>query len=86
MLKTQEMVHQACYVIQPQDTYVRVKMRLPNLTFFYLNPITSHETTTPTDQVTAFVNWPQTILFYVIYLLVIVCCVWYLIRKVRGER
>ena len=85
VLKTQQMVNQASYVIQPDDTYVRVKMRLPNLTFFYLNPITRHPTETLVDQETAFINMPQTILFYIIYIFVIISCIVYVFRKIKGK-
>ncbi len=77
VLKTQNMVHQAFYVIQPDDPYVRVRLRLPNLTFFYLNPITRHPSANLVDRETAFINWPQTILFYIIYVLVIISCIWW---------
>ena len=74
VLQHEEMINQARYVIQPNDPYVRVKLRLPNLTFFYLNPITRHQTIVPDDQVTAEINHTQTILFYFVYVLVMILC------------
>lgn len=81
VLQHEEYVNQAVYVIQPDDTYVRVMLRLPRLTFFYLNPITRHVTSTPIDQNTAEINWTLTIMCYAIYLIVIVICVRRIIRK-----
>ena len=40
VLKHQENVWKATYTIQPRDTYVRVKLMVHNMTYFYLNPIT----------------------------------------------
>ena len=76
VLKHQDKSQRAYYVIQPEDSYVRVKLRVHNLTYFYLNPITRHTGPTPDDQSTAEVNWPQTILFYLVYLTVIAVFVW----------
>ncbi|MBR6272600.1 MAG: hypothetical protein IKR29_03410 [Bacteroidales bacterium] len=81
VLQHEESLHRAIYVIQPSDTYVRVKLRLPNLTFFYLNPITRHPTPEPKDQHTAQINVPQTILFYIVYVAVIVLCIFRVIRN-----
>ena len=72
VLQHDEHLYRATYVIQPEDTYVRVKLRLPHLTFFYLNPITRHTTPTPIDQSTAEINWPMTIMFYFVYIVIII--------------
>lgn len=74
---------QAVYVIQPEDTYVRVKLRVHNMTYFYLNPITRHATPTPVDQSTAEINMTQTFMFYIVYLLVIFLCIWRIIKNVK---
>ncbi|MBR6879042.1 MAG: hypothetical protein IKM95_06660 [Bacteroidales bacterium] len=81
VLKHEEYVQQAHYVIQPNDTYVRVLLRMPNLTYFYLNPITRHTDPTPVDQVTAEINMVQTVMFYIIYLVVIVLCILRVLKK-----
>lgn len=81
VLQHSEMLNQARYVIQPDDTYVRVTMRLPNLTFFYLNPITRHVTPTPMDQQTAEINWPQTLLYYLVYAIVLIACIWRIAKR-----
>lgn len=72
VLKHMEYCQQAWYVIQPEDSYVRAMLRVHNMTYFYLNPITRHTTSTPTDQSTAEINWPQTLLFYLVYIVIIV--------------
>lgn len=81
VLKQMEYCQQAWYVIQPTDSYVRVKLKVHNMTYFYLNPITRHVTPTPIDQSTAEINWTLTILCYAIYLLAIVLCIRRAIRK-----
>ena len=86
VLKHIENVTRASYVIQPEDTYVRVMMQLPNLTFFYLNPITRHTTPTPIDQETAEINWPLTVMCYLVYLLVIVAVGVRIRRQKTGDR
>ena len=86
VLQHDERLQQARYVIQPDDTYVRVMLRLPNLTFFYLNPITRHPAPTPQDNVTAAINWSQTLLFYLVYALVVVLCVARVIKNLKQSR
>lgn len=72
VLKHMEYCQQAWYVIQPEDSYVRAMLRVHNMTYFYLNPITRHTTSTPTDPSTAEINWAQTLLFYVVYIVIII--------------
>ena len=83
VLQHEEELQQARYVIQPDDTYVRVMLRLPNLTFFYLNPITRHSSPSPQDTVTATINWSQTLLFYLVYAIVLAFCLvkWFKNKK-----
>lgn len=83
VLKHMELCRQAWYVIQPNDTYVRVKLRVHNMTYFYLNPITRHSTPVPTDQSTAEINWPQTILFYAVYVLIIIILIFRIIKRIK---
>ena len=83
VLKHTEECEQASYVIQPTDTYVRAKLMVHNMTYFYLNPITRHPTPTPVDQSTAEINISQTILFYFVYLLVIVLCIVRVFKKIK---
>ena len=81
VLKHMDRCEQAFYVIQPGDTYVRAELMVHNMTFFYLNPITRHATTTPVDQSTAEINTSQTILFYFVYLVVIALCLVRIFKK-----
>ena len=85
VLQHDERVKQARYVIQPEDTYVRVWLQLPNLTFFYLNPITRHTAAVPDDQVTAEINTTLTALYYIIYAIVIVLCIYSIIKRSRSS-
>ena len=85
VLQHDERVKQARYVIKPDDTYVRVMLQLPNLTFFYLNPITRHTSAVPDDQVTAEINPTLTILYYIIYVVVIVLCIYSIIKRSRSS-
>ena len=86
VLKHIENVTQASYVIQSEDSYVRVRLQLPNLTLFYLNPITRHTTPTPIDQETAEINWTLTVMCYLVYLLVIVAVGVRIRRKKKEDR
>ena len=83
VLKSMGWCDQAWYVIQPEDTYVRVTLKVHNLTSFYLNPITRHSTPIPTDQSTAEINWPQTILFYAVYVLIIIILIYRIIKRIK---
>ena len=86
VLQHDEFLQQARYVIRPDDTYVRVMLRLPRLTFFYLNPITRHNMPTPTDQTTATINSITTYLYYAVYLLVIIACIRYVWKQIKNQR
>ena len=86
LLKHMEHCQQAWYVIQPNDSYVRVKLMVHNMTFFYLNPITRHSTPTPIDQATAEINWPLTLLFYLVYLTIIIIIVYRIIKRIRNGK
>ena len=81
VLRHQENVWKATYTIQPSDTYVRVKLMVHNMTYFYLNPITRHASPTPVDQNTAEINWAMTVMCYIVYLIVIGVCIWRIARK-----
>ena len=81
VLKHLDRCQQAWYVIQPEDAYVRVQLRVHNMTYFYLNPITRHVTPTPIDQSTAEINMTQTLLFYLVYILIIIIIIIKSIKK-----
>ena len=80
LLKHQENVGQATYTFQPNDTYVRVELMVHNMTYFYLNPITRHTTPTPIDHSTAEINWSQTVLFYLVYVIIIITLIFRFIK------
>ena len=86
LLKHLDRCQQAVYVIQPEDTYVRVKLKVHNMTYFYLNPITRHTSPEPTDQVTAYLNTTQTIMFYIVYVIVIILCFHRVIHNARLKK
>ena len=82
MLKHQENVWKATYTIQPNDTYVRVKLMVHNMTYFYLNPITRHNAQDRLDySMTSSINWTLTIMCYIAYLGIIVVCLFRLFKK-----
>ena len=82
VLKHQENVWKATYTIQPNDTYVRVKLMVHNMTYFYLNPITRHSAQDRLDySMTSSINWTLTIMCYIAYLGIIVVCLFRLFKK-----
>lgn len=83
VLKRMEHCQQAWYVIQPNDSYVRVKLMVHNMTYFYLNPITRHTTPTPIDVSSAEINMPLTFLFYLVYLSIIIILIYRIIKRLR---
>lgn len=83
VLKRMEHCQQAWYVIRPNDSYVRVKLMVHNMTYFYLNPITRHTTPTPIDVSSAEINMPLTILFYLVYLSIIIILIYRIIKRLR---
>ena len=85
-LKTEENVDTACYVIQPEDPYVRTQINVNGLQHFYLNPVTRHATSIVVDRRLDQVNWSQTILYWVVYAVAFVAFVWYLFKKWREKR
>lgn len=86
VLKHMENTTCAFYVIQPEDPYVRVMLRLPRLTFFYLNPITRHVGPEPDDQSTAAINPSQTVFYYLVYVLVIIAALWSIIKSLKTKK
>jgi hypothetical protein len=82
VLKHQENVWKATYTIQPSNTYVRVKLMVHNMTYFYLNPITRHSAPDRLDySMTSSINWTLTILCYIAYAGIIVICLFRLFKK-----
>ena len=86
VLKTEENIGTAYYVIQPEDHYVRTHINANGLQHFYLNPVTRHPTPAVTDFRLDSVNYAQTILYWVVYIVAFIAFGWYLIKKAKGKR
>ena len=63
--------HAASYVIQQEDAYVRTEVEFKDGTTLYLNPITRHESEGIVKQRLDKINYPKTIILWVIYILVL---------------
>ena len=85
VLKTEENVPTAWYVIQPEDHYVRTHINVNGLQHFYLNPVTRHTTPEPTDQRLDFVNKAQTYLYWFVYIVAFAAMIWYLFKKAQEK-
>ena len=86
VLKTEEAVATAYYVIQPEDHYVRTAINVNGLQHFYLNPVTRHPTPEPIDQRLDVVNKAQTYLYWFVYLVALAAFVWYLLNKAKAQK
>ena len=86
VLKTEENVETAWYVIQPEDHYVRTHINVNGLQHFYLNPVTRHATPEPVDQRLDFVNKPQTYLYWFVYIVAFAAMIWYLIKMAKEKK
>ena len=82
-LKTEQNVASAYYVIQPEDHYVRTKIDIDKLHILYLNPITRHQTNIVVDRRLDSINFAQTIMYWLVYAVVLVAVVWYIIKKLK---
>ena len=85
VLKKEEKVATAYYVIQPEDHYVRTEINVNGLQHFYLNPVTRHMTPEPVDQRLDFINKPQTYLYWFVYIVAIAAMIWYLIKMAKDK-
>ena len=85
LLKTEEAVATAYYVIQPEDHYVRTKINVNGLQHFYLNPVTRHTTPEPVDQRLDFVNKAQTYMYWFVYVVAFAAMIWYLFIKAKEK-
>ena len=86
VLKTEENVETAWYVIQPEDHYVRTQINVNGLQHFYLNPVTRHTTPEPIDRRLDFVNKPQTYLYWFVYIVAIAAMIWYLFKTAKAKK
>lgn len=74
------------YVIRPEDNYVRAKLEMPNYTFFYLNPITRHQTEVPTPVRLDRVNITQSVLLWAVYIAAVLFSLYAIIKKRRESK
>ncbi|MBQ3738852.1 MAG: hypothetical protein II862_07720 [Bacteroidales bacterium] len=86
VLKTEEKVATAYYIIQPEDHYVRTQINVNGLQHFYLNPVTRHPTPEPVDQRLDFINKPQTYLYCFVYIVAFATLIWYLFKKAKEKK
>ena len=86
VLKTEENVATAYYVIQAEDTYVRTEINVNGLQHFYLNPVTRHPSPAPSDQRLDYVNKAQTYLYWFVYIVAIAALIWYLFKKSQEKK
>ena len=85
VLKTEENIPTAYYVIQPEDTYVRTRIDLNGRHFLYLNPVTRHPSPELKDQRLDYINYAQTGLYWLVYVVAIAAFIWYLIKKAKEK-
>ena len=85
ILKTEQNIATAYYVIQPEDTYVRTRIDLNGRDFLYLNPITRHPTSIVYDNRLDSINMAQTWLYWLVYAVSIVAIIWYVIKKTKEK-
>jgi len=86
VLKTMENVGTAYYVIQPEDTYVRTRIDLNGRHFLYLNPVTRHPSSDMADCRLDSINYAQTGLYWLVYIVALVAFVWYLFKKAKEKK
>ena len=86
VLKTEESIGTACYVIQPEDHYVRTRIDLNGRHFLYLNPITRHPSPNIDDQRLDSINYAQTGLYWAIYVVAFVAFIWYMYKKAKEKK
>ena len=86
VLKTEENVGTAHYVIQPEDPYVRTRIDLNGRHFLYLNPITRHPSPEVDDRRLDSINYAQTGLYWFVYAVALAAFVWYLIKKAKEKK
>ena len=86
VLKTMENVPEACYVIQPEDTYVRTRIDLNERNVLYLNPITRHPSPVVEDRRLDEINRAQTALYWMVYAVAMAAFTWYFIKRTEGEK
>lgn len=85
VLKTEENIATAFYVIQAEDTYVRTRIDLNGRHFLYLNPVTRHPSSDLDDRRLDSINYAQTGLYWLVYAVALLTMIWYLIKKAKEK-
>ena len=86
VLKTEENIGTAYYVIQPEDSYVRTRIDLNGRHFLYLNPVTRHPSPDLADRRLDSINYAQTGLYWFVYAAALAAFIWYLIKKAKENK
>ena len=86
VLKMMKNVHEAFYVIQDEDTYVRTRIDVNERNVLYLNPITRHPGPIVEDQRLDEINKAQTGLYRFVYIVALLTMIWYLIKKAMEKK
>ena len=86
VLKTEKDVATAAYVIQPDDAYVRTEINVNGLQHFYLNPVTRHPTSIVVDRRLDSINYVQSVLYWVVYVVAFVMFGGYIFKNIRERR
>ena len=86
VLKTEDHVKTATYIIQPEDHYVRTHIDINGIQHFYLNPITRHPAANVVDCRLDSINYAQTGLYWLVYAVAMVAFVWYLVKKAKEKK
>ena len=76
----------AMYVIQPEDNYVRCELNFKGGATLYLNPITRHESDQIVKQRLDKVNYPKTIMLWIVYAMLICGVLFYKLKHIKIKR
>jgi hypothetical protein len=81
ILKTSTNTDTACYVIQPEDTYVRTEITFHDKNVFYLNPVVRYEDELPANPDLATVNRLKSWTYWIISWGIVAGLVYFIIRR-----
>lgn len=85
-LKKQNDVNQAFYVIKDEDNYVRTVLKFEDGTSLYLNPITRHPDENIVKQRLDKINYPKTIILWIIYIAAIALLLFCIFRRCKRRK
>ena len=86
VLKIEEGVGMAYYVIQSEDHYVRTRVDINGRNFLYLNPVTRHPSPIVVDRRLDSINYAQTSLYWAVYAVAVLAFGWYLFKKSKERK